>query len=145
MKTQMTIVNEQEFLNWMNSLVAGASGESLDEAVFAGALEVKNQIDANIVKVHLIDTGNLRNSIDAHHGMVSKTQAEANTGTPVPYAAIHEFGGVIKQDNAWGKGIKQTIHMPARPYMRPAVDEHKDEIVDKIGQVIVMNLEKARG
>jgi len=37
-------------------------------------------------------------------------------GTDVPYARIHEYGGIIK--NAWGRGI--IVHMPERSYLRTA-------------------------
>ena len=39
-------------------------------------------------------------------------------GSRTPYAAIHEFGGVINTRNA-------TINMPARSYFRPAIAEVK--------------------
>ncbi len=57
-------------------------------------------------------SGNLANSIKVEklaisHYVIGPTRF-------IAYAQIHEFGGIIKV-----KGI--VIHMPARPYMRPAL------------------------
>ena len=49
-------------------------------------------------------------------------------GSSVPYAAIHEFGGVIHHTNLFGRGINATIHMPARPYLHPAFEKVKPKI-----------------
>jgi HK97 gp10 family phage protein len=58
----------------------------------------------------------------------------------VIYAKIHEFGGVIRPVKAKalkfqidGKWIvTKKVTMPARPYLRPAVDEHQSEIRDAV-------------
>lgn len=145
MKTSMIIENEAQFTDWINGLINGASGDNLEDAAFAGASEIEVQVKNKITNIHLIDTANLKNSIEAKRGSYSDTEAEATTGTPVPYATIHEFGGIINNKNAWGKGIHATIHIPARPYMRPAVDEHVPSITDKVAQVIDMKLREANG
>ncbi len=71
----------------------------------------------------LYDTGTLMNSIKS---VVERD--EAVVGTPLEYAPIHEFGG-----NA-GRG--RRVHIPARPYLRPAAEENlgvaKDLFVRRI-------------
>jgi HK97 gp10 family phage protein len=64
-----------------------------------------------------VDTGNLKNAIAV--GSVSDTQAVLVASTN--YAAYVEFG---------------TRRMAARPYMRPAVEDHIEEIEDVMGRVI---------
>lgn len=44
-------------------------------------------------------------------------------GSRVPYAAIHEYGGTIHHNNLFGRGIKATINIPPRPYLRPAIKD----------------------
>lgn len=47
-------------------------------------------------------------------------------GSTVPYAAIHEYGGVVNV-SPFGKGPKRAIFIPARPYFRPTADEKRAE------------------
>jgi len=49
-------------------------------------------------------------------------------GSRLPYAAIHEFGGVIDHPNLFGRGIHARIHIPARPYLRPALQDTEPKI-----------------
>lgn len=82
---------------------------------------------------------------------------EARVGAYVPYAAIHEYGGpifhpgrsVAGRVQAKGRGRKTkkgyyawkvsgheirpyTVHMPARPYLRPALDLFRDDLAELI-------------
>jgi hypothetical protein len=69
-----------------------------------------------------IRSGNLRRdvrAIPAEQTGDGWTAALA-AGFSVPYAAIHEFGGDA------GRGHK--AHIPARPYMTPAIEKTKDQI-----------------
>lgn len=76
------------------------------------------------------ETGTLAASINTQKrgkGMVS-------VGTNVEYARIHEYGGTIEQSTGQvaAGGIvhdkKRIIHMPARPFLRTAARDEKDEI-----------------
>ena len=60
-------------------------------------------------KLAPVDTGNLRNSI-THD--VDDGEPAAYIGTNVEYATYQELG---------------TIHMKAQPFLKPAVNDHKDE------------------
>jgi len=84
----------------------------------------------NIISNGLVKSGELRDSI--------KFRIDDGTlilYSDVDYAAIHEFGGRIRINDAMRsvlhyKGIHVTkkrkfIIMPARPFMRPAVDQIK--------------------
>ena len=69
---------------------------------------------ANITIMDAVDTGRLRGSIT--HG-VDNAEKVAYIGTNVEYAAYVEFG---------------TSKMPARPYLKNAVNDHMDEYRDII-------------
>lgn len=49
-------------------------------------------------------------------------------GSKLPYSAIHEFGGEFLHPNLFGRGIQARIHMPARPYLRPALKRSQRQI-----------------
>ncbi len=81
-------------------------------ALAAGALLIQN--DAKNKAPYL--TGTLRRSI--HTEKVSNT--EVKVGTNVEYASYQEYG---------------TSKMAARPYLRPAFDNNRQKVLDKISEV----------
>jgi len=81
-------------------------------ALKAGALLIQN--DAKKRAPYL--TGTLRRSI--HTEQTGKTSVKV--GTDVEYAIFQEYG---------------TSKMAARPYLRPAFDENRQKVVDKINAV----------
>jgi len=124
-------------------VIAAASGDNIIKALKAGGEVVRNHAKLNIQAQELVDTGNLLGSISVQEGSGGKSDATVEIGTNVEYAAIHEFGGAIHQTNAWGKGIEQTIHIPARPYLRPALDENVNSISDAVGASLKHQIEGA--
>ena len=123
--------------NRFKEVIAAASGDNILKALLAGGEVVRNHTRLNIQAQELVDTSNLLNSISVQEGSGGKSDATVEIGTNVEYAAIHEFGGAIHQTNAWGKGIEQTIHIPARPYLRPSLDENTKSISDAVGQSLI--------
>jgi phage gpG-like protein len=108
-------------------------------------------------------TGMLRSSIQ----VIDKPQQQAAAvGPSAVYGAIHEFGGTINMPaRSWRGGFtrsrkkrlsdKQTrlhayvkrhtrggyvIHMPARPYMRPALAKHRAEVNRQIIRSLLRDL-----
>ena len=124
-------------------VIAAASGDNILKALLAGGEVVRNHAKLNIQAQKLVDTGNLLGSISVQEGTTGKTDATVEIGTNVEYAAIHEFGGAIHQTNAWGKGITQTIHIPARPYLRPSLDENVNSISNAVGASLKHQIEGA--
>lgn len=72
-------------------------------------------------------------------------------GTNIVYAAIHEFGGIIKprtkkaltfktKDGRWH--TVQRVVMPARPYMRPAVQKSAAKIEAALKAALGAHLER---
>lgn len=81
----------------------------------------------------LVDTGNLMSSIES-----SYDNDNAIVGTNVVYAAIHQFGGVIKPKEGkyltfkigdkWVK-IKE-VNIPARPFLKLTPEDEEDILQD---------------
>ena len=87
--------------------------EVLPTALKAGALIVQNEAKRRAP----YETGTLRRSI--HTEMRGNTQAFV--GTDVEYAVHQEFG---------------TSKMKAHPYLRPALDEKQQEVLEKINTIV---------
>jgi phage gpG-like protein len=132
--------------------VGEAAGEVMGDAVYAAALLGKMYVTDNIRDQKLVDTSNLINSVEATLDEVTGTTATASVGPRgVVYARIHEFGGLIKaksgkymtfmtKDGAWHK--VKSVKMPARPYLRPAFDEHGNDMMDAAKIIIANRLGK---
>lgn len=82
----------------------------------------------------------------------SPNNPAVDIGTDLVYAAIHEFGGIIEPVNAprlvWQNEDGQwfsadRVEIPARPYLRPAVDESGPEAMRVAGAVLGRILERA--
>lgn len=92
-----------------------AAARRTAKAVKAGAKDPTNH------KI-LLDTGKLRNSLtdaSAPYGLRSTDNDEVKIGTNVPYANIHQYGGMIITNNLFGKMVREsiTIIIPARPFV----------------------------
>lgn len=59
-----------------------------------------------------VDTGALRQSIRSYTTLSTSSDAEMSVGTDVPYGVHQEFG---------------TSVMPAHPFLRPAIEQTKDQ------------------
>lgn len=86
----------------------------------------------------LVDTGHLRQAIttdfsEIGHGVayvgVGAGSSSAGKGSPADYAAAQEFGLAAK-------------HIPARPYLRPALEESQEEIKEQVANAIVEELRR---
>jgi phage gpG-like protein len=109
------------------------TGEMLMKAALAGGfvIEAYAKLKASRGRPGLnVDTGNLVNSINTTPGEQSHTRAEAQVGTGVIYAATHEFGYPPR-------------NIPARPFMRPAIDEHQREIEQAVKIHVKAQIEQA--
>jgi len=143
------------FRDGLRRLDRAVSGQIVHDAVDAGArlIQAHAKINANNVFSSKA-TNNLANSITVE---IEKTLhgASANIGPTLVYGRIHELGGIIKPVHAkmlsWvvekGETIERifakVVHMPARPYLRPAVEDNKSEIEDVIAATLRKGIEKA--
>jgi len=125
------------------------------ESGFGGRTSPLLHINTRRLATSLLDGFNLRNQnrlAGVKEGIrelkVSGDRVVGKFGSEVPYAAIHEYGGTIPKTPrsrrffwamwyntnapmwkalALGSG---SIRMPARPYLRPAVDKIEPRAVD---------------
>lgn len=114
------------------------TADEMGKAALAGGhvIEANAKINANNV-FSSNATNTLAGSIQTVLKNASANHAETSTGPSVVYGRIQELGGTIKPVHAkmlhWisdtGEHIfANVVHLPPRPYLRPAVDEHKDDI-----------------
>lgn len=106
--------------------------QALHKSLEECGLVAEGYAKTNLTRQHAVDTGNLRNSIT--HKVVPSEKA-VYIGTPVEYAPYIEFGTgvnyeggrrtswVYKDKNGW----HMTNGMKARPYLKPALEEHRSE------------------
>lgn len=118
--------------------------DAASKGLRAGSNYLISQIKANIVERDLIDSGDLLGSVVEDELHIAD-KSWVTFGPHKIYAAIHEFGGVILPTNGpylvfMGKDGKlvftKSVTMPARPYIRPALDEHGDEALKLVGDTI---------
>lgn len=101
------------------------SFDEADAAVRAGAQIIRN----GAAERAPYKTGNLRRSIKEERADEStSTSIIYNVGTNVVYAPAQEFG---------------YQHIPARPYLRPALDQDGKEAVEVIKNAVIQFIEKA--
>ena len=130
-----------EFAADLGRLSSAARSATVLDALEAGAY---------VIMAHAQE--NARNQLNKHPlGFLTNSIGVRKEGKTVQvgvfgviYAKIHEFGGVItprgkknlafQVDGQWVFTKKVTI--PARPYLRPAVDNHLGEIKDAIADAL---------
>lgn len=107
----------------------------LERAAIILQNEVKDNLSDRSGKPQ-VRTGNLRRSIQVD--ISESDNLKVRVGTNSNYAAIQEFGGVVKAktakalkfkiDGLW-KSVKSVI-LTARPYFRPALKSAKDKMLN---------------
>ena len=150
-KTGAIEVDLSQFKKKMAKLSRAAQGDALLETLDAGArvIQANAMINANEVFSDKA-TNTLANSIIVEiEGRGNK--ASANIGPTVVYGRIHELGGIIKPVVAKmlhfvidGVDVfAKAVHIPARPYLRPAVDGHEDEIKEAMFVTLKRKIDEA--
>lgn len=108
MNIRLTVTGTRDLEAKLGRLSNAMAAQHLANATLAGALV----IEAGAKEKAPVRTGNLRRSIHSAIVESSATHAAAMVGTDVEYAPYLEYG---------------TRRMSARPYLRPALDERKDQ------------------
>jgi HK97 gp10 family phage protein len=136
MTENTTVIGLEEFTGDLKKLSAAARHATIMDALEAGARVIQAYAQENVRnKLNKHPLGFLTNSI----GVKREGNSVLVGAFGVIYAKIHEFGGVIvprhakalrfKVDGQWI--ITKKVTIPARPYLRPALD-HMDEIKQAI-------------
>lgn len=144
-------VDITDFSKQLKKLGSAVRNQTLLNAVEAGGRVIQAQAMINANEVFSDKaTGALANSIIVETEG-NGTKVSANVGPTVIYGRIHELGGIIKAVSAKylhfvidGVDVfTKTVHIPARPYLRPAVDNNRDKIVSAIGETIKQKINEA--
>jgi len=97
----------------------------------------KSKNTTNILNVR---SGNLFRSFTKGNpaNILKDTGKGVEFGSKLPYAAIHEYGGVIDHpgtNNGFGRGIPIPAHgipMPKRSYLQPAIKAFEEQALEAL-------------
>lgn len=119
----------------------GALMQRLTEAMETWALRV----EATAKRLVPVDSGRLRSSIANEVERTGTVEITAYIGSNVSYAPIIEFGrGPVHADEGYlrfkidGEVFyrKQVAGTEAQPYLRPAVEEHREDLKRLVAQAV---------
>lgn len=153
-KQTARVKNLPELNNKLNAVKGAARGDMLKKAALAGGETVRAYARINANRVFSAKaTNTLADSIQTEVVSSSANKAEVAIGPTVVYGRIQELGGWIKPVHAkllhWvDEGVDifaKAVHLPPRPYLRPAMDEHEDEITQAVGETIKREILKHTG
>ncbi len=117
----MTVRGGEQLRRNLDRLAGAERRQAQRDGLEAGARIVETHAKINAP----VDTGFLRNSIQVD----SVTPIEAIIAPHTDYAEHVEFG---------------TSRMAAQPYMRPALDEHENEIMQAVSDTVAAFVESVR-
>ncbi|MCZ2155737.1 MAG: HK97 gp10 family phage protein [Bryobacterales bacterium] len=129
-----------------------ARGEALKRSAMAGGFVIEGQAKVNVERTFQPSTGNLAGSIFTDVIQADDTRAEVAVGPSVVYGRIQELGGTVKPvfakmlhwvDESGEHHFANEVTLPARPYLRPAVDENGNKIVKAISENLRIEIEAA--
>ncbi len=148
---RIDIEGTEELEQKLKALSQAAATRIAKDAVDEGAAVIVFNAQKNARDVFSDrQRGQLRNSIQSE-SKTTGTGAEAEIGPHVIYGRIQELGGTIRPihgqylkfqiDGQWRQARQVTI--PARPYLRPAVEEHIDQISEVMREVVADGINNA--
>ena len=109
-----TITGVEQVRRRLDAVGGSLDGQGLLPALRAAALVAQNDAKRRAPVL----TGTLRRSIHTE----DQGSHAVSVGTDLPYAARMEFGFAATDSRG------RTYNQPARPYLRPALDENKAEM-----------------
>lgn len=153
-KVTARVVNLPELQGKLNALKKAARGDALRRSAMAGGFVVESYAKINVERTFSGEStgaAGLGGSIQTVISESGGNYAEASIGPTVVYGRIHELGGWIKPVHTkmlhWiedGLDIfAKAVYIPARPYLRPAVDEHEDDIRTAVGESLKADILRA--
>lgn len=141
----------EEFEAKLRQMPPAVRGQIAEDAVTEGVGTIQFYAHKNASEVFSDNQrGQLRNSIIPIVHMTGEG-AEAEIGPEVIYGRIQELGGTIlprhghqyltfRIDGQWRRCKQVTL--PARPYLRPAVEDNQDRIINGMKDKIAEGLEE---
>ncbi len=121
---------------------------TLHRAAWAGAEVVRNYAKLNIRGTFSAKSKGVRGlagSLTITVDKESDKECMLSIGPTKVYGRIQELGGIIKPviakmlswvNDEGQRVFARAVRLPARPYLRPAMDNHKDDIVKAVSYQI---------
>lgn len=129
----------KEFVDALERAKRAARGESLGKAALAGGFVLETHAKINVRNTFEVISGNLANTIQTTLVSATDSRAEVEVGPTAIYGRIQELGGTVEPvkasklhwvDENGRHRSAYSVTLPARPYMRPAAEEHFAEIIN---------------
>lgn len=147
MALQIEVIGLKDLKANLKAIAAVVGGAELADSLATGAQEIVWEAQKNVMAQGLHESGDLYDSIRTKK--VNQYRVDIEVG--VVYGAVHEFGhtGIITdkqrrffwakysetKDDMWkALALSTTYTIPARPYLRPAIDTQKRAAVATVGQ-----------
>ena len=152
------VTGVKELTGYFRGLAKEAPGKLTAAAVHAGAEVILEAAKENVRANFENQTGALENS----GKVVMINQYTADIEFDIVYSAVHEYGldnQVITERQRgffWAKwyetsegmwkalALSTTYTIPARPYLRPAVDSHRGKAAAVMGKALRHEMAKSR-
>lgn len=138
-----------EFRNGMKNIAAGMPGGIYRSVVKACSL-IEIRAKTHHLAGHTLKarTHRLQHSVKSQVNRLGR-KVVGRVGSPVVYAAIHEYGGIIRPKNAKylvfrieGKFVRtKKVTIPARRWLSKSVDDVKAQIERIFGREIELVIE----
>lgn len=143
--------DDKDLLRRLKKVDAAVGRQAAAKALRAGSHHLMGVIKKNIAEKPLVDSGDLMSSVTEDELRTGST-SWTTFGPHKIYAAIHEFGGVIFPTNGpylvfKGKDgnlvFTKSVTIPARPYIRPAIDTDGDKALEILGETLGREIDGA--
>lgn len=128
----------------LNAINQSVRKDTLHKAAWAGAEVVRNYAKLNIRSTFSAKSKGVRGlagSMNIRVASESDKECTLDIGPSKVYGRIQELGGIIKPvyakmlswiNDSGERVFARSVRIPPRPYLRPAMDEHKDDIVQAV-------------
>lgn len=134
----------------LDELASAMGGNEVAKALLAGAFVLEGEAKQNVQRMKAIDTGFMLNSIysaTASESGYSKARSEAqgrsSDGEMFPEYKPPKAAAAVCVGAEYGMYVEYgTVRMPARPFMRRAVETASGDAVDAIGEAIDRKMER---
>lgn len=148
MALQTQVIGLKDLESNLKAIAAVVGGAELADSLATGAQEIVWQAQQNVMAQGLHESGDLRDSIRTKK--INQYRVDITVGTA--YCAVHEYGldNQIITDKQrrffWAKyaetgndmwkalALSKTYSIPARPYLRPAIDTAKKAAILTVAQ-----------
>ena len=143
--------DNRDLMRRLNKVEDSVRKDAAAKGLRAAEMHMIGWVKIFMDKVLNRQTGNLIGSIEEEELHLG-TKSWITFGPHTVYARIHELGGIIRPTNgpylvfvgsSGNLVFTKSVTMPARPYLRPAMDEKGDESLKVMGDTIGSVIEGA--